>query len=208
MPTFMARKAEAESAASPQSVGVTSGAIQGTPSLDARTLFYGNQLTPGANAFVPPGSAGSAAEAAAAATSGAPAAGHSHSDRKGRCGSCREHHRRRFAPRRARQHLARRQRSRSQHGSRSRRDGPPEADSQCRWFPVRRRRCADGGERSGAAPQALRHTGAALRGKRAEAVVRNARAESPDRGSAIAWEPWRAAIWWRLRRARNPPPMS
>ena len=58
MPTFMARKAEAESAVSPQSVGVTSGAIQGTLSLDARTLFYGNQLTPGANAFVPPGSAG------------------------------------------------------------------------------------------------------------------------------------------------------
>ena len=58
MPTFMARKAEAELAVSPQSVGTTSGAIQGTLSLDARTLFYGNQLTPGANAFVPPGSAG------------------------------------------------------------------------------------------------------------------------------------------------------
>jgi hypothetical protein len=46
-PTFMARKAEAESA------GVTTGAIQGSVSLDARSLFYGNQLTPGANAFVP-----------------------------------------------------------------------------------------------------------------------------------------------------------
>jgi hypothetical protein len=46
-PTFMARKAEAESA------GVTAGTIQGTVSLDARTLFYGNQLTPGTNAFVP-----------------------------------------------------------------------------------------------------------------------------------------------------------
>ena len=58
MPTFMARKAEAEAAVSAQSVGVTSGAIQGTSSLDARTLFYGNQLTPGANAFVPAGGAG------------------------------------------------------------------------------------------------------------------------------------------------------
>ncbi len=48
----MARKAQAESAVSAQS-GVTSGALQGTPSLDARTLFYGSQLTPGANAFVP-----------------------------------------------------------------------------------------------------------------------------------------------------------
>ena len=53
MPTFMARKAKAESAVSAQSVGTTSGAIQETPSLDARTLFYGNQVVPGANAFVP-----------------------------------------------------------------------------------------------------------------------------------------------------------
>ena len=58
MPTFMARKAEAESAGSAQSAGATSGAIQGTVSLDARTLFYGNQVTTGANAFVPPRGAG------------------------------------------------------------------------------------------------------------------------------------------------------
>lgn len=61
----MARKAEAESAASAQSAGALSVAVQGTPasvqgtvSLDARTLFYGNQLTTGANAFVPPSGAG------------------------------------------------------------------------------------------------------------------------------------------------------
>jgi hypothetical protein len=57
----MARKAEAESAASAQSGGATLGAIQGTQgtgSLDARTLFYGNQLTTGANGFVPPSGAG------------------------------------------------------------------------------------------------------------------------------------------------------
>jgi hypothetical protein len=64
-PTFMARKAEAEAVASPRSAGVasvdvqaTQATVQGTVSLDARTLFYGNQLTTGANAFVPSSGAG------------------------------------------------------------------------------------------------------------------------------------------------------
>jgi hypothetical protein len=64
-PTFMARKAEAEAVASPRSAGVasvdvqaTQATVQGTVSLDARTLFYGNQLTTGANAFVPQSGAG------------------------------------------------------------------------------------------------------------------------------------------------------
>jgi outer membrane biosynthesis protein TonB len=59
-PTFMARKAEAEAAASARSAGAasvdvqaTQATVQGTVSLDARTLFYGNKLTPGANTFVP-----------------------------------------------------------------------------------------------------------------------------------------------------------
>ena len=72
-PTFMARKAEAESAA--QSASATSvdvqampATVQGTPSLDARTLFYGNQLTSGANAFVPPSGAGAGGGGAAPPT--------------------------------------------------------------------------------------------------------------------------------------------
>ena len=111
MPTFMARKAEAEAAVSAQSVGVTSGAIQGTSSLDARALFYGNQLTPGANAFVPAGGAGVGGGGGGAARPPfvrRPPWRILRLDRQGRRGSCREYRGQRVAPRRARQHLTRR----------------------------------------------------------------------------------------------------
>jgi len=63
MPALMARKAEAEStaagrlAATTQSVEVQAS----TGALDARALFYLNQLAPGANAFVEPSGGGGAA---------------------------------------------------------------------------------------------------------------------------------------------------
>lgn len=63
LPALMARKAEAEStaagrlAATTQSVEVQAS----TGALDARALFYLNQLTPGVNAFVGTGSGGGAA---------------------------------------------------------------------------------------------------------------------------------------------------
>ena len=59
----MARKAEAESAAPGQAaaIGAMTRAVSGTVPLDARALFYANQLAPGANAFVQPGGGGGAA---------------------------------------------------------------------------------------------------------------------------------------------------
>jgi hypothetical protein len=74
-PSLMARKAEAEAAASARLAGAasvdvqaTQATVQGTVSLDARTLFYGNQLTTGANAFVPPSGAGAGGGGAAPPT--------------------------------------------------------------------------------------------------------------------------------------------
>ena len=61
----MARKAEAESNAPGQRAGVMSGtvtaALKESVTLDARALFYANQLAPGANAFVQPSGGGGAA---------------------------------------------------------------------------------------------------------------------------------------------------
>ncbi len=57
-PAFMARKAEGDATAIGQAVGTISGAVRKEGALDARALFYANQLPPSANAFVQPGSGG------------------------------------------------------------------------------------------------------------------------------------------------------
>jgi len=61
MPALAARKAEAESTAAAQSAGAMSVAVPENLPLDARALFYLNQLAPGANAFVEPSGGGGAA---------------------------------------------------------------------------------------------------------------------------------------------------
>jgi hypothetical protein len=65
VPAVMARKAEAESNAPGQRAGVISGTgtatLKESVTLDARALFYANQLAPGANAFVQPSGGGGAA---------------------------------------------------------------------------------------------------------------------------------------------------
>ena len=60
-PVLMARKAEADSLAAGQPLGVTSGAVQKEAALDARAIFYANQPAPRANAFVAPGGGGGGA---------------------------------------------------------------------------------------------------------------------------------------------------
>lgn len=61
VPALTARKAEAESTAAAQSAGAMSVAVPENLPLDARALFYLNQLAPGANAFVEPSGGGGAA---------------------------------------------------------------------------------------------------------------------------------------------------
>ena len=61
MPALAARKAEAESTAAAQSAGAMSVAVPENLPLDARALFYLNQLAPGADAFVEPSGGGGAA---------------------------------------------------------------------------------------------------------------------------------------------------
>ncbi|MCX6630350.1 MAG: hypothetical protein NTW28_22250 [Candidatus Solibacter sp.] len=51
-PAEMARKGETESTAAGQSAGAVSGAVKENVALDARALFYLDQLAPGANAFL------------------------------------------------------------------------------------------------------------------------------------------------------------
>ncbi len=178
MPTFMARKAEAEPAAASPSPAATLGTLQGTPSLDARSLFYGNQLVPGANAFVPRdgalaggGGGGSAPPTprTAKAVAGLAANVTAAALRLG-----------------VRVSILR---------------GENEADLNTALDPGETVRLklipnadgflyvADGRtgrrERSGAASQALHHSRTPLRRERAEAVVCDALAESPGRDCAI-----------------------
>ena len=58
MPVLMARKAEADAAPSVPRGGLVTGATVENLRLDARTLFYLDQLAPGANAFVESGGGG------------------------------------------------------------------------------------------------------------------------------------------------------
>jgi hypothetical protein len=60
-PAVLARKAEADAAPPVPQVGLTTGAVQASLSLDARALFYLDQPAPVANAFVQPGGGGGAA---------------------------------------------------------------------------------------------------------------------------------------------------
>ena len=61
MPASVARRAEADATASGQAVGTISGAVKKEGTLDARALFYANQLPPAANAFVQPDGGGGGA---------------------------------------------------------------------------------------------------------------------------------------------------
>jgi hypothetical protein len=61
MPALMARKAEGDATATGRAVGTISGAVKKEGALDARALFYANQLPPAANAFVQPGGGGGGA---------------------------------------------------------------------------------------------------------------------------------------------------
>ena len=61
MPAALARKAEVDAAPPAPTTGLTTGAVQANLSLDARALFYLEQATPVANAFVQPGGGGGAA---------------------------------------------------------------------------------------------------------------------------------------------------